>query len=119
VGRRSKREGGKKITHTHTFHSGEPFPVLAACSISCRRPASIKQAQKSLLQLLSKFPCVLLPAATGGREAGRGGFFFFLPSLLPRWFHLSFSALVVETCLLLCKQEEEEKEEEDKRLTVS
>ncbi len=80
MGRRSKREGGKKITHTHTFHSGEPFPVLAACSISCRRPASIKQAQKSLLQLLSKSPCVLLPAATGGREAGRGGFFFFLPS---------------------------------------
>jgi hypothetical protein len=82
-GKEEQKRGGEKNhthTHTHTFHSGEPFPVLAACSISCRRPASIKQAQKSLLQLLSKSPCVLLPAATGGREAGRGGFFFFLPS---------------------------------------
>ncbi len=90
MGRRSKREGEKNHTHTHThtFHSAEPFPVLVACSISCRRPASIKQAQKSLLQLLSKSPCVLLPAATGGREAGRGGEGS-SSSFLPRWFHLS------------------------------
>jgi hypothetical protein len=56
----------------------------------------------------------------GGRQGGEDS----PSSFLPRWFHLSFSALVVETCLfllllLLCKQEEEDKEEEDKRLTVS
>jgi hypothetical protein len=58
-------------------------------------------------------------SSSNWREGGREGRVLLLPSFLPRWFHLSFSALVVETCLLLCKQEEEEKEEEDKRLTVS
>jgi hypothetical protein len=59
-------------------------------------------------------------SSSNWREGGREGRVLLLPSFLPRWFHLSFSALVVQTCLfLLCKQEEEEKEEEDKRLTVS
>jgi hypothetical protein len=33
---------GKETRNLDTFHSADPFPFLAACSISCRRPASSK-----------------------------------------------------------------------------
>jgi hypothetical protein len=121
VGRRSKREGGKKITHTHT-HTPSILESLFLSLLHAASPAEdLHQSNKPKNHCCNYCQSLLAfffqQQLEGGRQGGEGS----SSSFLPRWFHLSFSALVVETCfllLLLCKQEEE-KEEEDKRLTVS